>query len=71
MNEIYNGGISPIEACNIQASIFAWSPLIAKAHSNVAIFQSNIPTGFNHRYKDGFSPDFRIFQDIVYMPTLI
>ena len=46
----------------IQAAIFATSAAIAKKNTR-PLFQALRPKGVTHRYKDGFSPDFRILQE--------
>jgi hypothetical protein len=56
-------GISPEEAGKIQAAIFAKSAEIAAEHSEQSSFQASRPQGRMHRYKDYFSPDFRILQE--------
>jgi hypothetical protein len=53
--------ITPEDAGCIQAAIFAKSAEIAKQYSRHTT-QSR-PKGHRHRYKDGFSPTFRIMQE--------
>ena len=54
--------LTPKEAGCIQAAIFAKSAEIARGSTKLK-FQATRPKGFQHRYKDGFSPTFRILQE--------
>ena len=54
--------ITPDEAARTQAAIYAKSSEIVRGSTKVN-FQSTRPRGLNHRYKDGFSPTFRILQE--------
>jgi hypothetical protein len=54
--------ITPAEAGRIQAAIYAKSAEIARGSSTLK-FQATRPKGFQHKYKDGFSPTFRILQE--------
>jgi hypothetical protein len=58
-----SNNISSETAGKIQAAIFAQSSLSARDYSNKNTFQSNRPTGYKQRYKDGFLPDFRVLQE--------
>ena len=54
--------ITPQKAGCIQAAIFAKSAEIVRDNTK-SKHQDNRPRGQHHRYKDGFSPTFRILQE--------
>lgn len=54
--------MNPEKAGCIQAAIFAKSAQIVK-ELHKPKYQRTRPTGIHHRYKDGFSPNFRILQE--------